>query len=181
MPPKRNRSPRNRPDPPDRQRYKRSTKSRALGNGGLTRTRGSSYGLNRYNRARSSSDGDDSHPSDADGLPDSNADDAAADDHDAGEDGGRSSDSAVGSNSGGSTVVHAAVAARDGEQNNDSLGDGANNANARGDNIQRDDEGAAEDDADLPEIVVVDVEQNLIKTWQVVLLMRYVMLHMQRT
>ena len=161
MPPKRHRSPRNRPDPPDRQRYKRSTKSRALANGGLTRTRGSSYGLYRYNRARSSSDGDDSHPSDADGRPDSNADDAVADDHDADEDGGRSSDSVVASNSGESTVVHASVAECDGEQNNDPLVEGANNVNVHGDNVQRDDEGADEDDADLPEIVVVDVEQNL--------------------
>lgn len=119
-----------------------------MGNGGLTRTRGSSFGINRYNRAHSSSDdaGSQSSDSDAsqgmdtDGNTDANVNDAVLFAHGAAGDRGRSSGSGDGSTDG-SQAGH-----RDG--NDDASSDPSNHASGVGHNVQPDDEGDAHDDVE---------------------------------
>lgn len=168
MPPKRKKptSPPKHPDPPPRQHYERSTKSRALGNGGLTRTRGSSYGINRYNRAHSSSDdagsqgsnGADSQARDTDGNNEANADANAgvAALHGDDGDGGRSGGSLDRPTDGGQAGLR--------DVNDDASVDPSIHNSVVGLNIQDDDEGVDEvphGDDELQQIVQIDLICNV--------------------
>ena len=163
MPPKRKKptSPPKHPDPPPRQQYERSTKSRALRKG-LSRTRGSSYGINRYNRAHSSSDdassqgshGADSQARDTDGNNEANADANAL--HGDDGDGGSSRGSSVRSTDGGQAGLR--------DDNDDASVDPSIHNSVVGLNIQDDDEGVDDvpnGDDELQQIVQIDLINNV--------------------